>query len=135
MDVAKWSDLMEMYPYLYDRTYRIADEPVPEKFGNHRAFIPGILQAYLEGFDYGDDSSVWFEKLRTIATSFNYAAKTGPYKKHPENYNGSIADVSSFVRFALTGRLNTPDLHGIIHVLGEEESTARVRAFCERIQG
>ena len=61
MDVAKWSDLMEMYPYLYDRTYRIADEPVPEKFGNHRAFIPGILQAYLEGFDYGDDSSVWFE--------------------------------------------------------------------------
>ena len=135
MDVAKWSDLMEMYPYLYDRTYRIADEPVPEKFGNHRAFIPGILQAYLEGFDYGDDSSVWFEKLRTIATSFNYAAKTGPYKKHPENYNGSIADVSSFVRFALTGRLNTPDLHGIIHVLGEEEATARVRAFCERIQG
>lgn len=61
---------------------------MPEKFGNHRAFIPGILQAYLEGFDYGDDSSVWFEKLRTIATSFNYAAKTGPYKKHPENYNG-----------------------------------------------
>lgn len=135
MDVAKWSDLMEMYPYLYDRTYRIADEPVPEKFGNHRAFIPGILQAYLEGFDYGDDSSVWFEKLRTIATSFNYAAKTGPYKKHPENYNGSIADVSSFVRFALTGRLNTPDLHGIIHVLGEEEATARVRAFCERMHG
>ena len=57
----------------------------------------------------------------------------GPYKKHPEDYNGSIADVSSFIRFAVTGRLNTPDLHAVIHVLGEEEARRRVEAFLQRL--
>ena len=134
LDVAKWSDLLQMYPYLYDADYRIDDEPLPESFEKHMERIPVILRQYLESFDYADDSAAWFDKLRAIATEHNYAVKMGQYKKHPEDYNGSIADVSSFVRFALTGRTNTPDLHQIIHVLGAEEAKRRVEALILRIQ-
>lgn len=132
LDVAKWSDLLEMYPYLYDEAYDISAIEMPEKFAEHAERIPVILNKYLETFDYSDDSSVWFDKLRAIATEHNYAIKMGQYKKHPENFNGSIADVSSFVRFAITGCLNTPDLHQIIHVIGAEEAQRRVEAFCKR---
>ena len=134
LDVAKWSDLLQMYPYLYDEDYQISAEPLPESFEKHAERIPVILRQYLDSFDYADDSSVWFDKLRAIATKHNYAVKMGQYKKHPEDYNGSIADVSSFVRFALTGRTNTPDLHQIIHVLGAEEAERRVKALISRLQ-
>ena len=67
-----------------------------------------------------------------IAAKYNYAVKMGQYKKHPEDFNGSIADVSSFVRFAITGCTNTPDLHQIIQVIGGEEAGRRVEKFCER---
>lgn len=132
LDVAKWSDLMQMYPYLYDAGCRIDEIPMPEKFAGHAQRIPGILRDYLEGFDPSDDSAAWFDKLRAIAAKYNYAVKMGQYKKHPEDFNGSIADVSSFVRFAITGCTNTPDLHQIIQVIGGEEAGRRVEKFCER---
>lgn len=132
LDVAKWSDLLQMYPYLYDEDYNIDDISVPENFANHTKHIPIILKDYLDVFDYSDEASVWFDKLRQIANNHNYAVKMGQYKKHPEDFYGSIVDVSSFVRFAITGCTNTPDLHQIIHVIGEEEARQRVEKFCER---
>ena len=135
LDVAKWSDLMEMYPYMYDPDYRPENEEIPEKLTGHFKFIPDILEDYLATFSYEDDGSEWFNKVREIAPKYNYAIKTGAYKKHPEDYNGSIADLSSFIRFAITGRLNTPDLHGIIHVIGEEEAARRVKAFRDKVKG
>ena len=133
LDVAKWSDLMALYPYLYDSAYDPSAEALPEQFQNHLEHIPGILTDYLETFDWNDDGSAWFQKVREIAPKYNYAVKTGPYKKHPELYSGSIADLSSFIRFAITGRLNTPDLHGIIHVIGEEEARRRVENFLSKL--
>jgi glutamyl-tRNA synthetase len=133
LDVAKWSDLMELYPYLYDEDYDTASEPLPEKFQGHLEHIPGILKDYLETFDWNDDGGAWFQKVRDIAPKYNYAVKTGPYKKHPELYSGSIADLSSFIRFAVTGRLNTPDLHGIIHIIGQEEAEKRIHRFLEKL--
>lgn len=132
LDVAKWSDLLQMYPYLYDEAYDIDAIALPEQFDAHAERISGIMKEYLDSFDYADDSSVWFEKLRAIAAEHNYAVKMGQYKKHPENFNGSIADISSFVRFAVTGCTNTPDLHQIIHVIGEAETRRRVEKFYER---
>ena len=132
LDVAKWSDLMEMYPYIYDNSYDIDAIELPEKFAPHVQRISAILKAYMGSFDYADDASVWFDKIRTVADAHNYAVKMGQYKKHPDNYNGSVADISSFIRFAVTGSLNTPDLHQIIHVIGEEETRRRVEKFYAR---
>ena len=132
LDVAKWSDLIQMYPYIYDVSYDIDTIDMPKKFEEHIELIPTILKEYLDSFDYSDDASTWFDKLRTIAIKHNYAVKMGQYKKHPENFNGSIADVSSFVRFAITGYTNTPDLYQIIHIIGEEETRHRIERFYER---
>ena len=37
-----------------------------------------------------------------------------------------MGDVSAVIRAAITGRLNTPDLHSILQVLGEEEVVRRL---------
>ena len=134
LDVAKWSDLMELYPYLYDPGFTVDAGAVPQAFLPHKERIPAILTDYLEGFDYEDGSDVWFAKVKEVAARHNYCVKMGAYKKHPEDYNGSIADLSSFIRYALTGTTNTPDLHGIIHVIGKEAAVGRINDFLSKLK-
>ena len=131
LDVAKWSDLSEMYPYLYDESFAVDADAFKETFAKFEAHSGAILREYLETFSYADDASEWFNKLRTIAENHNYAVKMGQYKKHPEEFNGSIADLSSMIRYAVTGSLNSPDLHGIVHMLGENVMRSRVQAIID----
>lgn len=133
LDVAKWSDLMELYPYMYDPAFTVDAGLLPESFLPHKERIPDILADYLSVFDYEDDAAEWFNKVKEVASRHNYCVKMGAYKKHPEDYNGSIADLSSFIRYALTGTVNTPDLHGIIHVIGKDEAVSRVEAFRSKL--
>lgn len=135
LDVAKWSDLTELYPYMYDPAFAVDASLLPESFLPHKGRIPDILGDYLDTFDYGDDAAEWFNKVKEVAVRHNYCVKMGAYKKHPEDYNGSIADLSSFIRYALTGTTNTPDLHGIIHVIGRDAAISRVAAFREKLGG
>ena len=132
LDVAKWSDLMEMYPYMYDPAFSVDAAALPAPFLPHKERIPEILADYLNVFDYDDDAAEWFSKVKEVAVRHNYCVKMGAYKKHPEDYNGSIADLSSFIRYALTGTINTPDLHGIIHVIGKDAAAGRVAAFLSK---
>ena len=129
LDVAKWSDLMELYPYMYDPTFAVDANTLPEMFLPHKERIFDILEDYLTSFSYDDNATEWFSKVKEVAIKHNYCVKMGTYKKHPEDYNGSIADLSSFIRYALTGATNTPDLHGIIHVIGKDAAISRVVAF------
>ena len=39
---------------------------------------------------------------------------------------GSIADVSMFLRVAVTGKLNAPDLYTVMQILGAAETRARI---------
>lgn len=133
LDVAKWSDLMELYPYMYDPAFTVDAAALPDAFLPHKERIPEILGDYLETFDYDDDSNEWFNKVKEVAVRHNYCVKMGAYKKRPEDYNGSIADLSSFIRYALTGTTNTPDLHGIIHVIGKDAAVSRVEAFRSKL--
>ena len=55
------------------------------------------------------------------------------YKADPAAYPGSVADVSGFLRIAVTGRANSPDLYTVMQILGGERSAARIRAAIESL--
>ena len=40
-----------------------------------------------------------------------------------------------FIRVAVTGRMNSPDLYTVIHILGAERTVARVREYAAGIDG
>ena len=40
------------------------------------------------------------------------------YKKNPENYKGSVADISTVIRVSFTSKSQTPDLYEILKLLG-----------------
>ena len=73
--------------------------------------------------------NVWFEKIKKIAASLGYAADMKEYKADPQAFKGSVADVSMFIRVAVTGKMNSPDLYTVMHILGKERTEARIRAM------
>ncbi len=51
------------------------------------------------------------------------------YRAAPEQYPGSVADISMFLRIAVTGKQNSPDMYEVMRVLGETRVRARVNAM------
>ena len=51
------------------------------------------------------------------------------YKKSPENYAGNVADAVKFVRFAITGRTNTPELYTIMKTISKPICINRLQQF------
>ena len=55
------------------------------------------------------------------------------YKADPAAWTGSVADVSTFLRIAVTGKTNSPDLYTVMQLLGSERTAARIRAAMGRL--
>ena len=77
-------------------------------------------------YDINDDKDTWFNKVKTMCDELGYASNIKDYKKNPENYKGSVADVSTVIRVAVTTKSNTPDLYEILKLLGKEEILRRI---------
>ena len=60
-----------------------------------------------------------------MCDTLGYASNMKDYKKNPEAYKGSVADVSTVLRVALTTKTNTPDLYEIMKLLGDSRIKER----------
>ena len=117
----------ELISFFFEEEENEADE-----FRQQPDIRNAILKDYLENFDYNDDNSQWFDKLKIIAEKNGFATDRKDFKENPDKYNGETSDVAEVVRIAVTGRANTPDLWGIIHILGEDKMRERITKAMER---
>ena len=124
MDITKWSEIESKCAYLYDSNFtsNLSFESDLCKM----AYFVDILTDYLKTYDQNDDSSTWFDKVKSIALKYNYATKPKDYKNNPEAYNGSIVELSAFLRLCLTGEKDSPDIYQISQYLGKNEVFARI---------
>ena len=123
-DLTNWKQAKEFLSFYFDETFKIEDE-YPENVSLEDR--KEILSRYLETYNHADDNSEWFQKVRDISADMNYAVKPKDYKKNPDQYKGSITDVSNVIRVAIVGRTNSPDLWEICHILGEDTMRNRVQ--------
>lgn len=122
-DIAKWADAVDYTAYFYERP---AQFEYPET--QQKEDIKTILEKYKTVYNKEDDQETWFGRIREMSEELGYAKAPKIYKKDPESYKGHVGDVSTVIRVALTDRRNTPDLHEILAVLGEEEVMQRFDA-------
>lgn len=122
-DLIYASQIWDFISYFYD-DYFVIQERVPEQVSDEDA--KEILSRYLDTYDHSDDQSAWFEKIRTITADLGYAVKPKDYKKHPEEYKGSVAHVSTVIRIAVMGRSQSPDVWSIQQILGEDKVRSRI---------
>ena len=121
-DLATWRDLKPYMGFFYDEYF--ASEGFGDKFD--AAVIRNALEAFLESYDPADDATVWFDKVKAVTTKLGFAADMKEYKANPEAFGGSVADVSGFLRIAVTGKSNSPDLFTVMQLLGDK-AVERVR--------
>ena len=125
-DFATWTDVRPYLDFFYDELFEIKDS-LPE--GTDMADVKATITAFKATYDPADEMPVWFDKVKAIATDLGYAADMKAYKADPTAFKGSVADISSFLRVAVTGKLNAPDLYTVMQLLGQERVFARLDAF------
>lgn len=124
-DFANWQEAKRFVQFFFAPYFTIE-----ESAGDFPAEdICRVLDRFTELYDPSDDSGVWFEKVKSIAEELGYCTNMKEYKANPSAYRGSVGDVSNFLRVALTGRCNSPDLYTVMGILGKEESLRRIRAY------
>ena len=128
-DLAVWKDAKDYMGFFYDQ-YLVAPT-FDEKFSHET--VVSVLNKFLEKFDIADDSAVWFDKIKEITAEIGFTADMKAYKADPDAFPGSVADVSNFVRQAVTGKTNSPDLYTVMQILGYERTVARIRAVIDSL--
>ena len=122
-DFAVWTDVKPYLDFFFDDWFTIVDA-YPESFDKED--IKKALTAFLASYDPADDMNVWFDKIKAVADSLGYASDMKAYKENPAAYRGNVADVSMFLRVAVTGKLNSPDMYAVMQILGEDRVRARI---------
>ena len=123
-DIAKWDEVRDYVSYFYNEIYS-PDLTLPENIS--KADAAEILKAYIQVVDCSDDKDTWFGKMKEICEPLGFTPNVKEYKKNPDAFKGHVGDVSTVIRIALTSRQNTPDLHAIIALLGDDEVKARLK--------
>lgn len=130
-DFATWADVRGYMDFFYDSLFTVKDAYAPDY---SMADIRAALKGFLAGYDPADDMTVWFDKIKAVAESIGYASDMKAYKANPEAFRGNVADMSMFLRVAVTGRLNSPDMYAVMQVMGAERVTARIRAMLDTLK-
>lgn len=129
-DFAVWKDVKPYMSYFYDGLFE-KETDIPENFD--KADVKGIFTEFAANYDESDDNNAWFEKIKAISEKHGFASDMKEYKANPENYKGSVGDVSMLLRIAVTGRTNSPDMHEIMRILGKERVLARLEKAAEAL--
>ena len=129
-DFATWADTKDYMSFFYDSLFTVTDS-YDARFD--RNDIRTSLRLFAADFDPADDMNTWFEKIKNVAEQIGYASDMKAYKAEPEKWKGNVADVSMFLRVAVTGRLNSPDMYAVMQVLGKERVLDRVRNMIETL--
>ena len=124
-DITVWKDAKSYMGLFYDEYYSVTDA-YPENF--EKADIKAILEEYVATYTEFTDNLQWFEHMKSVAEKNGFSPDTKAYKADPQNYKGHVGDVSTFVRIALTGKMNSPDLFEIMNILGKEKVLERLVA-------
>ena len=128
-DLAVWKDAKDYMGFFYDE---YLETPVfDEKF--NKATVTDALNRFLEKFDISDDANTWFDKVKAITTEMGFTTDMKAYKADPTAFPGTVADISTFIRQATTGKTNSPDLYTVMQILGKDRTVARIQATIEKL--
>ena len=123
-DLAVWKDAKPYMGFFYDEY--LEKPEFDDRFD--KKLIAAALNRFLDSFDLADDSGVWFEKVKAVATEIGFTTDMKAYKADPSAFPGTVADVSTFIRLAVTGKTNSPDLYTVMQILGYDRTVQRIRS-------
>ena len=127
-DYESWSSIKKNIWYMYDELFQNVDYDKGNITDKNE--INNILSTYINSYyQESDDKDTWFSRIKELSTALGYCVNMKEYKENPNNYKGSVADVSTVIRIALTSSTMTPDLYEIMKLLGADRVKSRILKF------
>ena len=121
-DLATWKEAKPYMGFFYDA---YLEAPVfDDKFSKET--VKTVLEKFVAVYDPADDANAWFGKVKDITNKIGFTTDMKAYKADPAAFPGTVADVSTFIRQAVTGKTNSPDLYTVMQILGKERSLERI---------
>ena len=121
-DIFKWSMFFDLFDYMFGKPHSYElDEDKKSDFCE-------VLKNYKNYLDLSSKEA-WFENVKKMAGDLGYATDNKLFKANPEAFKGNVATVCEYIRVAVTGRKNSPDLFEIMTLLGKEEVLERISLF------
>lgn len=121
-DIYKWSMFFDKFSYMFGKPHNFEIEE------NEKNECKIVLKTYKKYLNLSD-KDVWFENIKKMAEELGYAVDNKDYKQNPQKYKGNVAKLCEFIRIAITGQKNSPDLFEIMTLLGEKEVIERLEEF------
>ena len=126
-DFACYSEIKSYIWYMFDELFNNCDKNYEWQNITDIDEIKNIMNVYISKYyDSNDDKDTWFSKMKDLANELGYAANVKDYKNNPDNYKGSIVDISMVIRVCLTTKSMTPDLYDIMKLLGVDRIKDRI---------
>lgn len=118
-DIAIWSEVYEFYNFFDTEKFATPD------WANFKSVfsqdeIKNILTEYKAIYDPTDDKQTWLGKVKELCPKFGLAADIKAYKADKEAFRGHVGELTQVIRFAMSGRTQSPDIYEILQVLGAE---------------
>ncbi len=124
-DFACWSEVKDFVCYFYDELFEVNEDEYSCKISKEER--NQILSEYVNMYSAECDSNDWFDTVKELSEKFGYTTDMKAYKQNPGNFKGSVTDISTTIRVAITGRQNSPDLFSICSLLGYDKVIARLK--------
>ncbi len=122
-DIANYSEILDNIWYMYDELFTNINYNFG-RFSNDS--VKEILTEYVNIYSDSDSQDEWFEKIKELTLKLGYTTDMKSYKENPDNYKGSVADVSNIIRVAITSKDMTPNLYDIMVIIGKERVVNRL---------
>ena len=122
-DIYNWSMLESYFSYMFAAPK--TSELDPADAANYAEFI----RAYATKFKLAPTKDEWFAGVKQTAQALGYAIDNKEFKANPMAFKGNTAKACEFIRLALTGHKNSPDLYEIMTILGDKEVQSRLNAL------
>jgi len=123
-DFSCYSEIKSYIWYMYDELF--TNVHYEWQNVNNTEEIKTILLDYIDNYyNDNDDKDSWFNRMKELSEKYGYCSNIKEYKENPDNYKGSIVDISMVLRVALTTKSMTPDLYEIMKLLGKERIKSR----------
>lgn len=133
-DYAKYSDIYPIISFFYDEVYDAIDKNNLEWNPNiSTTDIKEVLQDYAKTMNLNLSEEEWFTSIKELAVRHNFADNIKLWKKDKEAYKGHVGDVSEFLRIALSGKKNSPNLYYVMQILGKDKVKERIEKVIETL--
>jgi len=124
-DYASLSEIKGQIWYMFDELYQDVELNFDPKFD--KKTIHEVLTTYFDKYyDENDDKDTWFNKMKELTDELGFSSDMKAYKENPDNYKGSVADISNIIRVGVTSLSQTPDLYVILQLLGKDRIKERI---------